>query len=206
MNYKKGEQMMSHEDYFEGVSVKKISIIVVCVFSLMILFDMSLSHAQDNVTKNPRSASDILIENGDWPTQLIVNTVTGCYGGTIKWIVAANPALAGKRPPPGAQRTMLVHCSCIVDKIRAQYTFTEYYKRFASPADQGKYGTFIMRKAIECVRDHQTLGGLIKIDNLPDNQTTTKPEEPKETKEEEPLPKQPTEESKDEEPNTLFQG
>ena len=197
--------MMSHKDYFEGVSVKKISIIVVCVFSLMIIFDMFLGYAQDNVTKNPLPASVILIENGDWPTQLIVNTVTGCYGGTIKWIVMANPALVGRRPPPDVQRTMLVHCSCILDKIRVQYTFAEYYKRFREwkPA---KYGAFIMKKAIECVRDHHTLGGLIKIDNLPDNQTTTKPEEPKDTKEEEPLPKQPVEESEDEEPNILFQG
>ena len=198
--------MMSHEDYFEGVSVKKISIIVVCVFSLMIIFDMFLGYAQDNVTKNPRSTSEILIEKGNWPTQLVVDTVTGCYGGTIKWIVMSNPTLAGLRPPPNIQRMMLVHCSCILDKIRVQYTFVEYFVRISNPANQEWISTYFMTKAIECVRDHQTLEGLIKLDDSPDNQTTTKPEEPKDTKEEELLPKQPTEESKDEEPNTLFQG
>ena len=198
--------MMNHKDYFEGVSVKKISIIVVCVFSLMIIFDMFLGYAQDNVTKNPRSTSEILIEKGNWPTQLVVDTVTGCYGGTIKWIVMANPALVGRRPQPDVQRTMLVHCSCILDKIRVQYTFVEYFVRISNPVNQEWISTYFMTKAIECVRDHQTLEGLIKLDNLPDNQTTTKPEEPKDTKPEEPLPKQPTEEAKDEEPNTLFQG
>jgi hypothetical protein len=202
----KGEKMMSHEYYFEGVSVKKISIIVVCVFSLMIIFDMFLGHAQDNVTKNPRSTSEILIEKGNWPTQLVVDTVTGCYGGTIRWLVMANPTLVGKRPPPDIQRMMLIHCSCILDKIRVQYTFIEYFARISNPANRDWISTYFMTKAIECVRDHHTLGGLIKLDDLPDNQTTTKPEELKDTKPEEPLPKQPTEEAKDEEPNTLFQG
>ena len=189
----------------DNIHVKKISIIVACVLSWMIIFGMFPSYSQDNVTQNLLPASVRLIENGDWPTQLVVDTVTGCYGGTIKWIVMANPALFGQRPPPDVQRIMLVHCSCILDKIREQYTFVEYYKRFRE-WESAKYGTYIMTKAIECVRDHQTLEGLIKLDDIPDNQTTTKPEELKDTKLEEPLPKQPTEESKDEEPNTLFQG
>jgi len=205
--------MLAYERIHKKDQVDKISkimfflgAIVAGVFLWMIIFGMSLGHAQDNETAQPRLASNVLIENGKWPTQLVVDTVTGCYGGTIQWIVLANPTLMDKSPPPNVQRMMLIHCSCILDKIRLQYTFVEYFKLFANPSVQGQFSDFIMKKAVECVRDHQTLEGLIKPDDLPNNQTTIKPEEPKDTKEEDPLPKQPTEEPRDEEPNTLFQG
>ena len=199
---------MSHEDYFEGVSVKKISIIVACVISWMIIFGMFRSYAQDNVTENIRPVPGaILAQDGAWPTQMVVDTVSGCYQGTIQWVVMSNPALIGQIPPPAAQRIMLIHCFCILDKIRVQYTFVEYFERYASSTDTVLLGNLFMKKAIECVKDHNTLAGLMKVKNLPDNQTTTKPEEPiEDSKEEVPLPKQPVEESEDEEPNTLFQG
>ena len=204
--------MTNHEDYFEGTSVKKISIIVACVISWMIIFGMFRSYAQDNVTENTPSASETLARNGDWPSQMIVDTVSGCFQGTMRWVLITNPVLLGQVPPPDAQRIMLVHCFCILDKIRVQYTFIEYFERYASSLDSEVLGTLFMKKAIECVKDYQTLEGLISVENLPvpDNQTTTKPEEPIEDSKEEVLPpKQPVEESEeeseDDEPNTLFQ-
>ena len=199
--------MMSHEDYFEGVSVKKISIIVACVISWMIIFGMFRSYAQDNVTEDSRPAPEILVEGGEWPTQLVYDTITGCYQGTVSWIVMSNPALIGTEPPPDAQRKMLVHCYCILDKIRVQYTFVEYFKRISNPVSQDWIGTYFMAKALECVKDYNTLEGIIIVKDLSDNQTITKPEQSiEDSKEEVPLPKQPVEESEDEEPNTLFQG
>ena len=73
--------MISREDYFEGVTVKKVSIIVVCVLLWMFIFGMLKSYAQVNMTKYPLVSSELTDDN--WPTKFIHDNLIQCYQGTI---------------------------------------------------------------------------------------------------------------------------
>ena len=102
----------------------------------------------------------------EWPSQILYDTVNACYQGTYKWIVMNNPSLIGTLPPPPTQRTMLEHCFCVLDKIRTKFKYKAYVDYIQSDSKTAPViiPRLFMEKAIECIRDFGTLGGLVILD------------------------------------------
>ena len=102
-------------EYFRSVSVIKTAFIVSFILGFMIfliVFFVKGLRAEDNQTKK--------IELKEWTTQLLYDTTNACYSGTIRWIVLSNPALIGQVPDLSSQRQMMIHCFCVMDRIRKE--------------------------------------------------------------------------------------
>ena len=118
---------------------------------LMVFFVKGL-RAEDNETKK------VVLK--EWTTQLLYDTTNACYQGTIRWIVLSNPSLIGQVPDPPAQRQMLIHCFCVMDRIRKEIKIEEYQKKVF---DQEWTGNTFMTKALECVKEEKTLPSFFVI-------------------------------------------
>ena len=197
--------MQNKEDYFNGVSVTKVAFIIGLILGLMVICGGILK-AQDNSTEELLKKAP---NGNEWTTQILYDTVNACYQGTVKWIVMSNPSLIGTMPPPLVQRKMLVHCFCVLDKIRNEYPITKYIERVF---DAEWTGQLFMTRALECVNDEGTLAGIMEV-QLPDNETKTDnstipnlttPEVEKDSNES--SPDQTKEEESDVAPETIFQG
>ena len=143
--------------------------------SFLMFFFVKGVRAEDNKTVKEqfRTAGGYpkILGEGKWSTQLLWDTTNACYQGTIRWIVMTNPSLLGQVPNVMAQRQMVVHCFCVVDKIRNEHTLEEYFKKVLDPQWSGN---LFMIKAMECVKEWQTLP-LFFTTNLPiDNETITR--------------------------------
>ena len=163
---------------------------------LMFFFVQGL-RAEDNETKK------VVLK--EWTTQLLYDTTNACYQGTIRWIVLSNPSLIGQVPDPPAQRQMLIHCFCVMDRIRNEIPIEEYQKLVY---DQEWTGNTFMKKALECVKEEKTLPSFFVIQDkkikTTDNETKKViPEKSEDSKDE--LPSQKPKESK-EDSTTIFQG
>ena len=90
----------------------------------------------------------------DWTTQLLYDTTNACYEGTIRWVIMGHPSLRGLPPTMRAQRQMIVHCFCVMDKIKKEFKIEEYQKLVY---DQEWIRNTFMAKAMECVKEEQTL-------------------------------------------------
>jgi len=112
----------------------------------------------------------MILDEDKWRTQLIFDTVQACYQGTIRWIVLSNPTLLGQKPNPIAQRQMKEHCFCVMDKIRKENKVKDYKKKVLNP-EWG--GNLFMLKAMECVREYETLPSFFMKMPIPDNATKT---------------------------------
>ena len=190
-------QKWSKNRYFRGFSVKRIALFVAVYFITLIV--ISEIKAEDNKTIKKMPMPGISSLSDMWPTQLIYDSVHACYQGTIRWVITANPSLAGVAPSALVQREMIIHCHCVLDKIRVDYDLQEYLKRvFDLPFVSDLY----MTKALECVNDRKTLKGIIILQKPNDNETII-PDESQGLKEELQEPKQ--EEPKSE-PETIFRG
>ena len=191
-----------NEDYFKGASIVKIAVLILFFFSAMILIGQV--RAKDNPPRTPGGFPKIL--DDEWPSQILYDTIGGCYQGTIRWVLISNPSLMGQAPGPLAQRQMVEHCFCVMDKIRKELKYKEYTKKVI---DMNWTGNLFMSKAAECVGEYQTLPSFFTknptIDNetKTDNKTIIKPDEPKDSQDE--PPGQNKEESNGL-PDTLFQG
>jgi len=149
-----------------------------------------------------------ILDDDEWRSQLVFDTVQACYQGTIRWVLLSNPSLLNQIPSPIAQRQMMEHCFCVMDKIRKENKVKEYKKEVLDP-EWG--GNLFMLKAMECVREYKTLPSffrdiiVIPSDNetKKENKIIIKPEESQDSPEESPDQKQ--EESKGS-PQTIFQG
>ena len=150
-----------------------------------------------------------ILDDDKWTTQLLFDTVQACYQGTIRWVVLSHPSLLGQIPTLAAQRQMMEHCFCVMDKIRHEIKLEEYIKKVLDPEWGGN--TFML-KAMECVNKYKTLPSFFTniIEPPPDNKTTTNdnekkviPEKSEDSKDE--LPSQKPKES-EEDPTTIFQG
>ena len=150
--------------------------------------------AEDNKTKD------------EWTTQLLYDTTNACYQGTYRWILMANPALIGQTPPLMVQRQMVQHCFCVMDKIREEFTHGKYVALVESGF---LVGELFMKTAYECIREFDTMKGIIVMQDQLDNSTKTNdpievPDgETEDSKEE--SPDQIQEESEGS-PQTIFQG
>jgi hypothetical protein len=137
-----------------------------------------------------------ILDDDTWTSQLIYDTIGACYQGTIRWIVLSNPSILGQIPSPIAQRQMVEHCFCVMDKIRKEHKVEEYKKEVIDP-EWG--GNLFMLKAMECVRKYETLPSFfmkmpeIKKNGGEDNSTNSLREEslPDQNKELERTPQEP---------------
>jgi len=188
-------------------SISIIRIIFFILFLLCLMVLISQPRAEDNKTvdspsRTPGGFPKILED--EWPTQILYDTVGACFQGTVKWVVLSNPDLIGQIPGPMAQRQMVEHCFCVMDKIRKELEYQEYIKKVS---DMKWTGNLFMTKAAECVGEYQTLPNFfMKIPEIPDNETKNLiPEDkPKDSQDEPPGLK--PKESENGLPETIFQG
>ena len=200
---------MKLNSYFKNEKLAKIIMGVLLFLIIMLVGGISVLRAEDNKTIefDDRGWPKILDED-EWRSQLVFDTVQACYQGTIRWIVLSNPTILGQIPNPLAQRQMMEHCFCVMDKIRKENKVKEYKKKVLDP-EWG--GNLFMLKAMECVGEYKTLPSFftdiigIPSDNetKKENKVIIKPEEPQDLQEE--SPDQPKEESEGS-PQTIFQG
>jgi len=200
---------MKFNSYFKNEKLAKIVMGVLLFLIIMLVVGISSIRAEDNKTIEftDRGWPKILDDN-KWTSQLIFDTVQACYQGTIRWIVISNPTILGQIPGHIAQRQMMEHCFCVMDKIRKENKVKEYKKEVLDP-EWG--GNLFMLKAMECVNEYKTLPSFFTsiIEMPPDNETKKenkiiiKPEESPDSPEE--SPDQPKEESEGS-PQTIFQG
>ena len=141
-----------------------------------------------------------ILDEDEWRSQLVFDTVQACYQGTIRWVLLSNPSLLNQIPSPIAQRQMMEHCFCVMDKIRKENKVKDYKKKVLNPEWGGN--TF-MTKAMECVNEYKTLPSFF-THIISDNETKKViPEKPEDSKDE--LPSQKPKES-EEDSTTIFQG
>ena len=185
-----------------------IILIPVCVF----LMNATMVRAEDNKTTEFKNSKGIgfpkILDEDEWPSQLVYDTLGACYQGTIKWVIMSNPTLLGQAPGPMAMRQMMEHCFCVMDKVRKHQTLEVYRKKVF---DSVYIGDLFMTKALECVTEYKTLPSFFTT--LTDNKTITDdnetiieiPEDKPKDSQDEP-PGQKPKESENGLPETIFQG
>jgi hypothetical protein len=158
---------------------KKVSIAGL-IFGLIVLgmvFFINGAKAQDKPF--------IKVPNDEWDSQVIFDTVQVCYQGTLNWVAMGNPNLMNTPPPYHVARVMTIHCFCVLDKLRTAYKLAEWREMLSkdNPLAPTVAPKQFMQKAVECIKDHNTLAGLVVLDPkmldefLNDNETSTRKEE-----------------------------
>ena len=196
---------MKINSYFKNEKLAKIIMSVLLFLLIMIVAGMFVVRAEDNKTiEFDDKGWPKILDDDEWRSQLVFDTVQACYQGTIRWIVISNPTLLGQIPNPIAQRQMMEHCFCVMDKIRKENKVKDYKKKVLDPEWGGN--TFML-KAMECVGEYKTLPSFFTHIIKPDNETKKDNniiiKEPKDSQEESPDQKQ---EESEGSPQTIFQG
>ena len=198
---------MKFNSYFKNEKLAKIIMGVLLVVMILLVAGVAVVKAEDNKTiEFDDKGWPKILDDDEWRSQLVFDTVQACYQGTIRWVLLSNPSLLNQIPSPIAQRQMMEHCFCVMDKIRKENKIEDYKKKVLDP-EWG--GNLFMLKAMECVGDYETLPSFFMKMPTPDNETKKenkiiiKPEEPQDSPEE--SPDQPKEESEGS-PQTIFQG
>ena len=197
MNIKKFLKNEKYTKIIVGVLVFLLVILLVGVFAV---------RAEDNTTRKK-----VILK--EWTTQLLYDTTNACYQGTIRWIVLTNPALIGQTPGWQSQRQMLVHCFCVMERIRKNIKIEEYQKKVF---DQEWTGNTFMTKALECIKEEKTLPSFFVIEGERGIKSIPTPKE-METENSIVVPDGETEDSQEESPDqkqeesegspqTIFQG
>ena len=158
---------------------KKVSIAGL-IFGLIVLgmvFFINGAKAQDKPI--------IKVPNDEWDSQVVFDTVQVCYQGTLNWVAMGNPNLMNTPPPYHVARVMTIHCFCVLDRLRTAYKLSEWREMLSkdNPLAPTVAPKQFMQKAVECIRDHNTLAGLVVLDPkmldefLNDNETITRKQE-----------------------------
>jgi len=194
--------MQNKEEYFGGVSIVKIAFIVGIILGFMVGFSGLLKGEDNKTIKKPdfRTAFPKILDDDSWSSQLIYDTIGGCYQGTIKWILLVNPSILGA-PGPLAQRQMVEHCFCVMDKVRKAHPIKEYKEKVF---DDYYIGNLFFQKAVECVREYDTLPSFFM--KIPDNETKIEIPEDKPNDSQDEPPGLNQKESETGLPETIFQG
>ena len=134
--------------------MKKILMMFIIVFSFLFL---PFIWAQSDFDK---------VSDDEWPSQVIFDTIHVCYNGTLRWVAMGNPLLLSQPPPYQIARKMTVHCFCVLDKIRTKYKYRAYvdYITEDDKANPSLIPKLFMGKSLECIKNNQTLEGLILLD------------------------------------------
>jgi len=202
--------MIIFNRHFKNEKLAKIAMAILLFLIIMLVAGISVLKSEDNKTTDEPMFTERgfpkILDDDKWTSQLIYDTIGACYQGTIRWVLLSNPSLLNQLPSPIAQRQMVEHCFCVMDKIRKENKIEDYRKKVIDP-EWG--GNLFMLKAMECVGDYETLPSFFMKMPTPDNETKEKnktiikPEEPQDLQEE--SPDQPKEESEGS-PQTIFQG
>ena len=200
---------MKINSYFKNEKFTKIVMGVLLFLIILLVTGIFAARAEDNKTIEftDRGWPKIL-DDDKWTTQMLFDTVQACYQGTIRWVVLSHPSLLSQIPTLAAQRQMMEHCFCVMDKIRKENKVKDYRKKVLVP-EWG--GNLFMLKAMECVNEYKTLPSFFTniIEPPLDNKTTNDnekkviPEKSEDSKDE--LPSQKPKES-EEDSTTIFQG
>ena len=191
---------MNIKNFLKNEKNTKIIVGGLIFLLILILTGLFAVRAEDNKTRKK-----VILK--EWTTQLLYDTTNACYQGTIRWIVLTNPALIGQTPGWQSQRQMLVHCFCVMERIRKNIKIEEYQKKVF---DQEWTGNTFMTKALECVKEEKTLPSFFVIEGdkgIKSKPTPKKKEtnngETDDSQEESPDQKQ---EESEGSPQTIFQG
>jgi len=193
---------MKLNSYFKNEKLAKIIMGVLLFLLIMIVAGLFVVKAEDNKTiEFDDKGWPKILDDDEWRSQLVFDTVQACYQGTIRWVLLSNPSLLNQIPSPIAQRQMVEHCFCVMDKIRKENNVKDYRKKVLDP-EWG--GNLFMLIAIECVGEYETLPSFFMKMPTPDNETKKViPEESEDSKEELPSPKP---KESEEDSTTIFQG
>ena len=201
--------MYNRNEYFKGVSATKVVSIIVLILAFMVFF-AEITKAEDNKTTDEPMFTERgfpkILDDDKWTSQLIYDTIGACYQGTIRWVLLSNPSLLNQIPSPIAQRQMMEHCFCVMDKIRKENKIEDYKKKVLNP-EWG--GNLFMLKAVECVGEYETLPSFFMKMPIPDNATKTDNEKVEKLEVLPAEPEGPEESSPDEKLNdqqTILQG
>ena len=161
-------------NYFKNEKSAKIIIGVLLFLIIMLVAGISALRAEDNKTTDEPMFTERgfpkILDDDKWTSQLIYDTIGACYQGTIRWVLLSNPSLLNQLPSPIAQRQMVEHCFCVMDKIRKENKIEDYKKKVLNP-EWG--GNLFMLKAVECVGEYETLPSFFMKMPIPDNATKT---------------------------------
>jgi len=162
---------MKLNSYFKNEKLAKIIMGVLLFLLIMIVAGLFVVKAEDNKTiEFDDKGWPKILDDDEWRSQLVFDTVQACYQGTIRWVLLSNPSLLNQIPSPIAQRQMMEHCFCVMDKIRKENKIEDYKKKVLNP-EWG--GNLFMLKAVECVGEYETLPSFFMKMPIPDNATKT---------------------------------
>ena len=165
---------MKFNSYFKNEKLAKIIMSVLLFLIILLVAGVAVVKAEDNKTINEpkftKGGWPKILDDDKWRTQLLFDTTQACYQGTMRWVILSNPSLLGQIPSPIAQRQMMEHCFCVMDKIRKEVKLEEYYKKVLNPLWTGN---IFMVKAVECVAEYETLPSFFMKMPIPDNATKT---------------------------------
>ena len=160
---------MKLNSYFKNEKLAKIIMGVLLVVMILLVAGVAVVKAEDNKTiEFDDKGWPKILDDDEWRSQLVFDTVQACYQGTIRWVLLSNPSLLNQIPSPIAQRQMMEHCFCVMDKIRKENKVKEYKKKVLNP-EWG--GNLFMLKAVECVGEYETLPSFFMKMPTPDNAT-----------------------------------
>ena len=162
---------MKFNSYFKNEKLAKIIMGVLLVVMILLVAGVAVVKAEDNKTiEFDDKGWPKILDDDEWRSQLVFDTVQACYQGTIRWVLLSNPSLLNQIPSPIAQRQMMEHCFCVMDKIRKENKIEDYKKKVLNP-EWG--GNLFMLKAVECVGEYETLPSFFMKMPIPDNATKT---------------------------------
>ena len=198
---------MKLNSYFKNEKLAKIIMGVLLVVMILLVAGVAVVKAEDNKTiEFDDKGWPKILDDDEWRSQLVFDTVQACYQGTIRWVLLSNPSLLNQIPSPIAQRQMMEHCFCVMDKIRKENKIEDYKKKVLNP-EWG--GNLFMLKAVECVGEYETLPSFFMKMPIPDNETKTDNEKVEKLEVLPAEPEGPEESSPDEKLNdqqTILQG
>ena len=189
---------MKFNSYFKNEKLAKIIMGVLLVVMILLVAGVAVVKAEDNKTidepKFTERGFPKILDDDKWTSQLVYDTIGACYQGTIRWVVLSNPSLLGQIPAPIAQRQMVEHCFCVMDKIRKEIKLEKYFKKVIDPLWAGN---MFMENAAECVKEYETLPSFFMKMPIPDKVEKlkvlpAKPEGPEESSPDEKLNDQQT--------------
>jgi hypothetical protein len=165
---------MKFNSYFKNEKLAKIIMSVLLFVMILLVAGLFVVKAEDNKTTDEPVFTERgfpkILDDDKWVSQLVYDTIGACYQGTIRWVILSNPSLLGQLPAPIAQRQMVEHCFCVMDKIRKENKVEEYVKKVIDPLWGGN---LFMLKAVECVSEYETLPSFFMKLPMPDNATKT---------------------------------
>jgi len=149
----------------EGETFYRIAIFASILFMVIFLVG---GVVMLNQVRAENDKTFIKVPNDEWSSQVIFDTVSVCYQGTLRWVVMGNPNLMNTAPPYHIARRMTIHCFCVLDKLRTEYKFSQWKEMLFKddPLAPSVAPREFMEKAIMCIKEHNTLQGLVIVQGM----------------------------------------